>query len=71
MLLSSASPPMPGATVTLELPRRDGSLIPIACVVRNASQCSAGTHQIGVSFVLAIDEVRLALVPAHPIAKSA
>jgi c-di-GMP-binding flagellar brake protein YcgR len=71
MLLSSVSPPAPGATVTIELPRRDRTVVPIACVVRNASQCSAGTHQIGVSFVLPIDQVRETLALRRVVAKSA
>jgi hypothetical protein len=69
--VAHASPPPLGATVTLDLPRKDGSTVSVACVVRNASQISRGTHQLGVSFVLPIDEVRASLVAPRTLAKSA
>ena len=71
MLLSQASPPRLGTALAVELPRKDGSVAFIACIVRNASQFSPGTQQVGASFLLPVAELRKLLAPTRPLAKSA
>ena len=71
ILLPQPAPPQLGATMTIDLPRKDGSRVSVACVVRNTVQVSPGMHQVGASFVLPIEQVRAALGATRPLAKSA
>lgn len=70
IVVPHGSPPV-GAMVTLELPRQDGSIACITCIVRNAVQSSPAMHQVGASFVLPITQVRESLAALRVVAMSA
>ncbi len=56
-----------GDSVTLELPRRDGSRAELSCLVRNCRRTSADTYQLGVTHLFSIDALKPLprQVPAH------